>query len=285
MHSDLQLKFIRFYFAVVSRLSSSLAVYSAHKLFHYPVNTKRKNRNEVLLPCAEKFTIPLYDNMRLQGYRWGDPEHPKVLLVHGWSTTSRSMSHFADALLKHEYQVISYDALRHGESKGTFADLASWADSVQAAMQEIGHVECIVAHSFGAAAVTVASKLGLDTEKLVLVSPIHNIASVADKFAVHFGIPPDIVAKMRDYTWEQNKQHFSKYGTDWTDILHSAFHVPTLIFHDIQDSEIEIAHSRALCKLWPWATLITTNGLGHRRILDDENVEKDLISFLKHDSQ
>jgi len=115
MHSPLQVKLIRFYFRLVAPLFPKLAVYSAHKLFHYPVNSKRKNRNELPLPTPKLFDIPLYKDVTLQGYSWGEVNHPKVLLVHGWSTTSQSMTHFTDALLKSHYQVISYDALRHGD--------------------------------------------------------------------------------------------------------------------------------------------------------------------------
>ena len=280
MHNRLQLAVIRIYFTIVSRLFPSLAVASAHKLFHYPVNTKRKNRNEIALPDPDKFDISLYDNLTLQGYRWGDCSHPKVLLVHGWSTTSRSMSHFTDILLKNNYQVITYDALRHGASKGKFSDLATWADSVHAVMKHIGPVECIIAHSFGGAAVTVASKLGLETKKLVLVAPIHDITSVADNFAEHLNIPQDIVKKMRDYTWKHNEKNFNKYGTNWQDIVISDFQVPTLLFHDKQDKEIGIAHSEQICEMWPWATLVPTEGLGHRSILDDKEVSNSVLKFI-----
>jgi len=280
MHSPLQLKLIRFYFSFIRRISPSLAVYSAYKLFHYPVNTTRKNRDEIILPPAHKFSIPLYHEIQLQGYRWGDTAHPKVLFVHGWSTTSRSMSHFTNELLKNNYQVISYDALRHGNSKGHFSDLAGWADSVQASMKYIGKVECIVAHSFGGAAVTVASKLGLDTDKLVLIAPIHDISSVADNFAKHLHIPLAISKEMRAYTWDKNAHNFSKYGTDWEDILKSDFHVPTLLIHDSDDKEIGIEHSKQICEMWPWAKLITTKGLGHRKILDDPKVVKALSDFI-----
>jgi len=282
MHNKLQLTLIRIYFTLISHLFPSLAIASAHRLFHYPVNSKRKNRNEVTLPAPHKFDIPLYDDLTLQGYRWGETGHPIVLLVHGWSTTSRSMSHFTDILLKHNYQVISYDALRHGASKAKHSDLASWADSVQAVMRHIGSVECIIAHSFGGAAVTVASKLGLETQKLVLVAPIHDISAVADNFATHLHIPPDIVKKMRHYTWEQNKIHFEKYGTNWHDIVISDFHVPTLLFHDKEDKEIGIEHSEQICKMWPWATLVPTEGLGHRKILDDGRVAEEMLAFIEN---
>lgn len=285
MHNRLQLAVIRIYFTIVSRLFPSLAVASAHKLFHYPVNTKRKNHKEIALPDPYLFDIPLYDDLTLQGYRWGERSHPKVLLVHGWSTTSRSMSHFTDILLKNNYQVITYDALRHGASKGKFSDLATWADSVHAVIKHIGSVECIIAHSFGGAAVTVASKLGLETKKLLMVAPIHDITSVADNFAEHLNIPQNIVKKMRDYTWKHNETHFNKYGTNWQDIVISDFHVPTLLFHDKEDKEIGIEHSEQICEMWPWSRLVPTEGLGHRKILDDDNVAEGMLTFIQNEEQ
>jgi len=284
MHHPLQVKLIRLYFWLVSRIAPSLAVYSAHRLFHYPINSKRKNRNALPLPTPELFNIPLYEGITLQGYRWGAKNHPKVLLVHGWSTTSRSMTHFTYLLLKNNYQVISYDALRHGDSHGSFSDLASWADSVRAALAEVGEVECIIAHSFGGAAVTVASKLGLETKKLALIAPIHDIASVADNFAKHLGIPLHIVKEMRAYTWNHNKANFEKYGKDWDDIVTSNFHVPTLIYHDTEDREIPILHSQLLCQKWTWAELRPTHGLGHRTILDDNQVAKGVLEFIQRET-
>ena len=281
MHHPLKVKLIRVYFGMVSRILPSLAVYSAHRLFHYPLNSKRKNRNELPLPSPELFSIPLYDEVMLQGYRWGEAYHPKVLLVHGWSTTARSMTHFTDLLLKNNYQVISYDALRHGDSQNSFSDLASWADSVQAVMAHSGEVECIIAHSFGGAAVTVASKLGLNTKKLALVAPIHDISAVANDFAKRLGISEDIIKSMRDYTWNHNRTNFEKYGKNWQDIVTSDFHVPTLIHHDKEDREIPIKHSELLCEKWKWVELKTTQGLGHRKILDDDAVAQNILAFIQ----
>jgi len=281
MHNRLQLVFIRLYFWMTSTLLPSFAVYSAHKLFHFPINTKRKNRNALTLPSPKRFNVTFYDDLTLQCYRWGEASHPKVLLVHGWSTTAQSMTHFTHALLQKKYQVISYDALRHGESQKSFSDLASWADSVRAVMLDIGEVECIIAHSFGGAAVTVASKLGLATKKLALIAPIHDIAAVADDFAERFGIPLDIIKKMRSYTWEKNKEHFNKYGTNWNDIVHSKFKVPTLLIHDTDDKEIGVSHSKQICKMWQWAQLIETKGLGHRKILDSQKVVDDVLHFIQ----
>jgi len=281
MRSKLQLILIRIYFAIVSPLFPSLAVISAHRLFHYPIKTKKNNPNEKALPAAKKFTITLYENVTLQGYKWGNENHPIVFLVHGWSTTSNSLSHFTNMLLKHNYQVVSYDAIRHGDSQGKLSDLANWADSVQAILNYVGAVECIIAHSFGCAAVTVASNLGLSTKKLVFIAPIHNVNTITQRFGRQLGIPSFILDKMRTYTWEHNQDRFEKYGKDWEDIFNSRFHVPTLIFHDKDDKETDIEHAIALCQKWTWATLKETQGLGHRRILYNKDVVKETLAFVK----
>jgi pimeloyl-ACP methyl ester carboxylesterase len=281
MHHPLQVKLIRFYFALVSPLLPSLAVYSAHKLFHSPVNSKRKNQNEKEVQPPEKFFVYLDEETRLQAFRWGQKHNPIVLLIHGWSTTTRSMTNFLDLLIKHNYQVISYDALRHGKSGGKFSDLAGWADSVHAIMENIGEVECIVAHSFGTAAVTVASKLGLKTKKLAFIAPIADMSAVAHKVGKHLGIPMEIIDKMHAHTWKHNEKSFTKYAKDWETLLHSNFHIPTLIIHDKEDREIGIEHSELLCQRWPWAKLISTEGLGHRKILDDDTVATSVLTFIQ----
>ena len=191
------------------------------------------------------------------------------------------MSHFTKALLQEGYQVVSYDALRHGDSQKVFSDLAGWADSVHAVLEHVGKVEAVVAHSFGAAAVTVASKRGIQSKKLVFISPIHNISLVTERFGKIFGVPNNIIEQLPDYTWGHNQKHFSRYGEDFNDILNSDFHVPTLLIHDENDKEIGIEHSLELSTLWPWAQLIRTKGLGHRRILDDASVAKEMLTFIK----
>ena len=279
------IKLSHLYFRILSKISPLWAVQSAHKFFHTPINSRRKNRNEKAVENAEKFLVPFDKNTSLQAYRWGKYGNPIVLLVHGWSTTSKSMTHFIDALLQENYQVISYDALRHGETKGQLSDLGNWAMSVRAMMLAIGEVECIVAHSFGGAAVTVASKLGLKTKKLLFLAPINNAKEIAERFGVTLGVPDFIVERMLSYTWENNKETLAQFGKDWEEIFLSNFKVPTLIFHDKNDKEIGIEHSKKLCKHWIWAELRETENLGHRRILDSEEVVKESIKFIKEENE
>jgi len=75
---------------------------------------------------------------------------------------------------------------------------------------------------------------------------------------------------MRTYTWGKDRQV----------VFILDFKVPTLIIHDKDDTEISIEDAILLQKSWTWAKLIETNNLGHRRILYDKHVIREVLDFI-----
>jgi len=55
----------------------------------------------------------------------------------------------------------------------------------------------------------------------------------------------------------------------------------TLICHNAKEKEIPILHSQLLCKKWTWSELCPTHGLGHRTILDDDDIAKGVLRFIQ----
>ena len=55
---------------------------------------------------------------------------------------------------------------------------------------------------------------------------------------------------------------------------------PLLLVHDGQDAETGWADSEAIARAWPGARLVTTSGLGHRRILRDPEVVAEVTGFV-----
>lgn len=55
---------------------------------------------------------------------------------------------------------------------------------------------------------------------------------------------------------------------------------PTLVVHDRHDKEVRWEDGAAIAGAWPGATLLTTEGLGHRRILRDAGVIDQVVRFL-----
>jgi pimeloyl-ACP methyl ester carboxylesterase len=49
---------------------------------------------------------------------------------------------------------------------------------------------------------------------------------------------------------------------------------PLLIFHDRRDAKVPLGDGRAIAAAWPGARLVTTQGLGHHRILRSAEVHR-----------
>ena len=50
--------------------------------------------------------------------------------------------------------------------------------------------------------------------------------------------------------------------------------------HDRLDKEVPWEHGETFARAWPGARLVTTVGLGHRRILDDAAVVRASVAFI-----
>ena len=59
-----------------------------------------------------------------------------------------------------------------------------------------------------------------------------------------------------------------------------AIRVPTLVVHDHDDEEIPHADAEAVAAAAPGATLVSTRGLGHHRIVRDEAVIERAVAFV-----
>jgi pimeloyl-ACP methyl ester carboxylesterase len=59
---------------------------------------------------------------------------------------------------------------------------------------------------------------------------------------------------------------------------------PVLVVHDRDDRETAWSGGRDLSRAWPDARLLTTSGLGHRRILSDPKVVAEVVRFVAGDS-
>ncbi len=56
--------------------------------------------------------------------------------------------------------------------------------------------------------------------------------------------------------------------------------IPALIIHDRNDDVIPYLSGAAIARAWKSARLMTTRGLGHRRILQSPEVIKEVVDFI-----
>jgi len=59
-----------------------------------------------------------------------------------------------------------------------------------------------------------------------------------------------------------------------------AMRVPLLVIHDRGDREVAFANGAEIATSWPGAELLTTDGLGHRRILASQQVSERAAEFV-----
>lgn len=226
---------------------------------------------------AERFWL----TPELSALRW----HPTVfqretkiaLLVHGWESRATQMSGFVPDLQALGYQIIALDMPAHGHSKGTISNVYEFAQTLLRAQSLLGPIALVIGHSMGAAASGVAVSLGLQTEKLVLISGPSSIETVLNRFARFIGLQAR--ARHRFLEVIGDTVGVPPRALDVAERLQSS-RVPVLIIHDDQDQEVPLSESERLASALPEAKLVVTQGLGHRKILRADAVRKAILNHL-----
>jgi len=221
---------------------------------------------------------------RIRVYRWGSTG-PAVLLAHGWGGHAGQWHAVAQGLLAAGMRVVAFDALSHGASDAgargvTQTSVLEMSRSLLAAAWHAGPVQAVVAHSLGGAATGLAIREGLPVRAAVMIGSPADMQAASAGLAWQLGVAPGVLARM-----QRQSEHW--LGMPW-----SAFNVPdigrtrevppTLVIHDRQDREVPWQDGAAIAGAWPGASLVTTQGLGHRRILEDAGVIGRIADFVRH---
>ena len=210
-------------------------------------------------------------------WRWGSPEAPAVLLAHGWGGRATQMKRFVFHLAAAGYRVIAYDQPAHGLSEGRLTGLPDFADAMGAVARHHGNVQAVIAHSLGGPAAALAIARGLPAARAVLVSPPSDLVGYSRRFARWFAIPERVRRAMQAAIEE-------RFGVRWSDLeiarIAPRLHAQALVIHDRSDTQVPWKQGAALAQHWPGARLLTTEGLGHGRILDDDTVARAAVDFI-----
>ncbi|WP_430869660.1 alpha/beta fold hydrolase [Cupriavidus basilensis] len=219
---------------------------------------------------------------RVRVYRWGS-SGPAVLLAHGWGGHAAQWQPLVAPLLAAGMRVVAFDALSHGASDAGArgADQTSVVEMSRALLATAWHagpIHAVVSHSLGSAALALAIREGLHLQAAVMIAPPADMHRAAAALAWRLGIGPAILARMQ------------RSSERWLGMPWSALNVPalgrirpvppTLVVHDRQDHEVCWENGAAIVGAWPGAKLMTTEGLGHRRVLRDAGVIASTVDFL-----
>lgn len=211
-------------------------------------------------------------------WRWGSRDAPLVVLAHGWGGYAAQMRAFVFPLLGAGYQVVAYDQPAHGVSEGKLTGLPDFAEVLAEVAWHHGGAYAFIGHSLGAAAAGLAlAQRKASFEKIVLVSPPADLVGYSRRFARWHWMPEPVRRAMQSAIED-------RYGVLWENLdvarLAPRLSASALVIHDRDDQWVPWTQGAQVAQLWPGARLMSTDGLGHGRILCAEGVTHAAADFI-----
>jgi pimeloyl-ACP methyl ester carboxylesterase len=270
---------LRTAFTVGGRMAPARTVAAAARLLCTPFASSRSRAQAVSAASGIRHEWLDLQGERLAVYCWGDPgTQPYVLLVHGWSSFGLRFLPWVEGLRAQGYAVVAFDQRGHGHSEGTLCSLPDFARIIGAIGRHYGEADWAIAHSLGGAAVVLAQDEHWRARGMILLAPaIDPLAATA-----RFGR----LIRLRDALQPRLQAHLQRHtGTS----IHALdvrarvdqLQVPALIVHDRDDHDVPQAEGEEFARRWRGARWLSTQGLGHRRLLDDPAVIAQGLAFMR----
>jgi pimeloyl-ACP methyl ester carboxylesterase len=262
-------------FTILGHAAPGLAATWALDLFFTPRGRRGSRRIRAVLADARRFDLTVR-GQRVAAWSWGDG--PAVYLVHGWAGVGGQLAAFVPVLTAHGFRAVAFDAPGHGDSEGRRSSIVHFADALQALTAREGNAHAVIAHSLGAAAALRAITRGVGVERAVFIGPTGGPRDWSERFRRQLGVPPHVMAAMRERSERWLGARWEEFDVP---MLARGQSAPLLILHDRDDEEVPWSDGAAIAQAWPGARLVTTTGLGHRRILRDERVVGQAVAFVR----
>lgn len=272
---------VRSTFAVLERLAPAVGARWAERLwFTIPsAGTPRSPEG------GEPFEVRT-DGHVVRGWTWGDG--PVVYLVHGWGGYAGQLGSFVRPLVAAGFTVVAHDAPSHGVSEPgrlgpRSTDIVECGRALDAVAGRFGPAHAVIGHSMGGLVAALAMRHGwLGAERLVLVAPMVSAADAVEVFAGRLGFGRRIQRRLA--TRIERRVGLPMDAFDIAAMAPELGRTRLLAVHDRDDAETPCVATEALVAGWPEADLLTTRGLGHRRILRDPDVVRTVTSTLAADA-
>ena len=276
----LALRIIRGITVLLCRVSPALATRWADKLFITPNSPKRPASEQPYYESAGKSSY-VFEGRRVALYQWGAGEQT-VLLVHGWGSRGTRLGHLAEPLNLRGYRVVTVDLPAHGDSDGKTTNLPEIVELLARLHEEFAPVHAMVGHSFGGLATVAAlHKHRLPVKRVALIAAPYTMDHVFDQFAKQISLTPKVTALLATRIVERFERTRQVHVYDFSpDRLVGSLVMPFLVVHDKEDPEVAFEQGVGFAQGLPDVEFISTEGLGHRRLLKDEGVVKALIEFI-----
>jgi pimeloyl-ACP methyl ester carboxylesterase len=275
----LKLGVVRAAFALGGRLAPARTVNRAARLFATPFASSRRRAQAAQAGSDVRRGQLQVNGETIATYVWGDPAtQPYALLLHGWSSFGLRFLPWVDALRALGLAVVTFDQPGHGHSSGSLCTLPEFTATARAVGRHYGNAALAIAHSLGGAALAFAQDEQWRAEKCVLVAPAADMHAAAGRFFRLVRLGEHL--RQPFFAW-----HRQRTGIDVDDLQIARrvrdYGQPCLVVHDLDDEDVPWGEGERYARHWPGARMLTTQGLGHRRVLDAPEVVAAVVAFAR----
>jgi pimeloyl-ACP methyl ester carboxylesterase len=275
---NFRMTMLRAGFAFGSWLRPGATLRRAYRLFCTPLSITRRRALSTDIGGAALSSLAI-GGEQVSLYTWGDPAaQPYVLLAHGWSSHATRFLPWIKPLREAGYAVVGFDQVGHGRSSGRRSTLPDFAAVLAEVARRHGACAAVIGHSLGGAAAMLSLADGLQASRAILIAPAADPIDAASRFGRFVGLPEHMSSHLFD---EYEAGHPLRVATLQAHLKAPTIARPALIVHDLTDREVPWAEGERYARHWPDARLLTTNGLGHHRIVDDADVIDASLRFLR----
>jgi len=275
-------------FRLLAPHAPDLAARAAERLFLTAPRHRRPAWEAEALASAGRLRIP-HGSSFLPAWEWVPPaagadRAPTVVLVHGWEGRGSQLAPFVDPLLARGLRVLAFDAPGHGDAPTRLASVVEHARAIVSVSELVrgrgGKVHGVIGHSVGGAASVLATRFGLEAARFALIAPPISPERFAEGFAKVLELPPAVSAGMiarveRRYGVRMNELDVRGYAANLDALL---------VVHDAGDKVVPHADGASIAAAARHGQLVTTEGLGHHRILRAPAVVDAIVPFVAADA-
>ena len=277
------LRLFRMALGASQRLWPALAVRAAQRVFCTPLPPKWLQRRGAWDADWRIERWPFEDASLTLYTQPAAAAAPLVLLTHGWGGHARQMLPLAQAIAQAGFLPVILEMPAHGRSAGAFSNLPQFSRATEYVgarlMQQGRTLHAVVAHSLGAnAAAHAISRGGLPAQRLVLLAPPASPREFTRMFAAVFGLSERTRAGMQARLEAREGILMAQFEPPAVGPRVAA---PTLVVHDRGDRVNAFVDGQAFADAIPDARLLSTEGLGHRKLLKDPHVLQQVALFLR----
>jgi pimeloyl-ACP methyl ester carboxylesterase len=209
-------------------------------------------------------------------YRFGKGEK-RILMAHGWEGQASDFYQMIPDFIQAGYEVITFDGPAHGKSSGKKTNIFEFIQLIDEINQK-WPIDFALGHSMGGVSIGLTQYLShsFNPEKLIIMGSPNKIEIVIEKFLSHFKLNE----KVRESFVELIEKNI-KLKVSGLNLESALANTNSLLVYDEDDLMVPYGRALEIKKSVENIELLTTSGLGHIKILRNQQIIEYILKFIQ----